>query len=87
MTALPHRLRDVDQAEIRKQNREEARNGLEAYIYRLRDTLEQADFVEASTESERVSLRKKLEEASDWLWDEGETAPTKDLKSAKSELE
>lgn len=74
-------------AETRKRNREEARNGLEAYLYRLRDQLESAEFVEASTEAERVKVRKQLEEANEWLWDAGETAPTKDLKSAKSELE
>jgi hypoxia up-regulated 1 len=43
--------------------------------------------MEASSEPERVSIRKKLEEASEWLWDQGDNAPTKDLKSAKSELE
>lgn len=82
-----HRLRDIDNAETRKRNREEARNGLEAYTYKLRDQLESAAFAEASTESERIAIRKKLEEANEWMWDEGETAPTKDLKSAKSELE
>lgn len=81
------RLRELDQAEARKRNREEARNSLEAYIYRMRDTLEQDSFVEASTEAERVKLRKQLEEASEWLWDAGESAPTKDLRAAKTELE
>jgi len=81
------RLRDLELAETRKRNREEARNGLEAYLYRLRDQLESAEFVEASTEPERVKVRKQLDEANEWLWDAGETAPTKDLKSAKSDLE
>ena len=80
-------LKDIDQAEVRKLARAEARNGLEAYLYRLRDMLEASDFVGASRESERVAIRKKLDEANEWLWDAGETAPTKDLKSAKSELE
>ena len=81
------RLRDLDAAETRKRDREEARNGLEAYIYRLRDQAESPSFVEASTEAERVQIRKKLEEASEWMWDQGDTAPTKELKSAKAELE
>lgn len=34
-----------------------------------------------------MAIRKKLDEAIEWLWDAGETAPTKDLRSAKSELE
>ena len=81
------RLRDLDQAESRKRNREEARNGLEAYLYRLRDHLDAAEFMEASTEAERIKIRKQLDEANQWLWDAAETAPTKDLRSAKSELE
>lgn len=81
------RLRDIDVAETRKRDREEARNGLEAYTYRLRDQLESPAFVETSTEGERVQIRKKLEEASEWMWEQGETATTKELRSAKSELE
>lgn len=87
MTDLIIRLRDIDLAETRKRDREEARNGLEAYTYRLRDQLENSAFIEASTEAERVQIRKKLEEASEWMWDQGDTASTKELRSAKAELE
>lgn len=80
-------MRDLDTAETRKRDREEARNGLEAYTYRLRDQLESPAFVDASTEAERVQIRKKLEEASEWMWDQAETASTKELRSAKAELE
>lgn len=44
-------------------------------------------FIAASTESERVKIRKQVEEANEWMYDQGETAPTKDLKSAKNDLE
>lgn len=81
------RLKDLDAAEVRKRNREEARNLLEAQIYRLRDQLQLHDFIDASTESERVTLRRTIEASNQWLWDEGDQASTKELKAARSELE
>jgi hypoxia up-regulated 1 len=82
-----HRLREIEQAETRKRAREEARNGLEGYLYSLRDQLEDADFSRASTEPERKAIDKLRGEASDWLSDAAETAPTKDLRSRRHELE
>lgn len=60
---------------------------MESYIYRLRDLLENDRFVAASIPGERQKIQKAVEETSEWLWDGGETAPTKDLKAKKSDLE
>lgn len=81
------RLRDIEQAESRKRAREEARNGLESYLYRLRDQLEETDFTGASTDTERSSIGRMLSEAMDWLSEEGEQAVTKDLRSKRTDLE
>ena len=81
------RLREMDQAEIRKVKREEARNGLEAYLYKLRDQIEGAAFVESSTDNERTKLKEKLESATEWLSDIAESATMKDFKTRQSELE
>lgn len=81
------RLREVKAAETRKLAREEARNVLEAFIYRARDLIEQPSFIESSLESERKTIKEKTETANEWLWDEADSAPTKDLKAKKADLE
>jgi hypoxia up-regulated 1 len=81
------RLRDIAEAEKRKHEREEARNSLEGYVYRIRDLSGDETFVTASTAGERSKLAEKLGQTEDWLWAEGEKAPTKDLRSKRFELE
>ena len=72
---------------MKKLAREEARNGLEAYIYRARDLVTDSSFIEASIPSERKIIEEKTAAANEWLWDEADGASTKDLKAKKSELE
>ncbi|GAA6037719.1 hypothetical protein JCM8097_002306 [Rhodosporidiobolus ruineniae] len=89
---IKKRLRDAKASLQRKLAREEARNVLEAYIYRVRDLLdggsrESEAFLAASVESERKAVRELNEKTSEWLWDEGEQADTKALKEKKKELE
>ncbi|KAL8277095.1 hypothetical protein RQP46_010523 [Phenoliferia psychrophenolica] len=86
-TEAKKRLREMKAAETRKLAREEARNVLEAYIYKARDLVDQSSFVDASLDSERKAIRDKTEAANEWLWDEADNAPTKELKAKKSELE
>lgn len=87
LTLFTCSLREVKAAEQRKLAREEARNVLEAFIYKVRDLVEQASFVGASLEHERKVIKEKTEEVNEWLWDEGESAATKELKSKKNDLE
>lgn len=81
------RLRDIKAHETRKLAREEARNVLEAYIYKARDLVDASNFVEVSTESERKAIRAKTEETNEWMSDEGDDADIKELKSKKRDLE
>ncbi|PLW23081.1 hypothetical protein PCASD_10514 [Puccinia coronata f. sp. avenae] len=80
-------LRELKAAETRKKNREEARNVLEAYTYKLRDRLEQETFQLHSTEQEINDLKSTRNEVSDWLNDWAEQAPLKELKEKKQKLE
>lgn len=88
----PCSLRDAKTALTRKLAREEARNVLEAYVYRVRDLVEggsreSAAFLAASVESERKAVRELQQKTAEWLFDEGESAETKELKEKKRELE
>ncbi|GAA5891468.1 hypothetical protein JCM8208_007291 [Rhodotorula glutinis] len=86
------RLRDAKSALTRKLAREEARNVLEAYVYKVRDLVEggsrESDaFVAASVPAEREKVRALQSQTAEWLWDEGEAAETKALKDKKRDLE
>ncbi|KAG0144201.1 hypothetical protein CROQUDRAFT_80184 [Cronartium quercuum f. sp. fusiforme G11] len=80
-------IRDLKAAETRKKNREEARNELESYTYKLRDRLTNSILIEFSTNGEIQNLTSTRDEVSDWLNDFGEIATIKELKSKKIELE
>lgn len=81
------RLRDGKAAEQKKLKREEARNGLEAYVYKARDLVGSAAVEAVSIPREREILKETSERVEAWLWDEGEEAETKELKAKKVELE
>ncbi|GAA6007387.1 hypothetical protein JCM11491_004144, partial [Sporobolomyces phaffii] len=80
------RLRDAKTWLQRKLAREEARNSLEAYVYRVRDLVDQSTFVAASVDSERKAIRDLNDKTGDWLWDEGESAKTNELRDKKRDL-
>ena len=65
------RLLAIDRLEAGKRAREEARNSLEGYLYRVRDLLEDdstgSSSVGYSQEKERKAMEKKLEESFNWL--------------------
>ncbi|KAG9310975.1 Hsp70 protein-domain-containing protein [Chiua virens] len=84
------RLRAIDSKEASKLLREEAHNTLEAYIYKLRDLLEDnsdSPFVKCSKPSEREAISRKLADTITWLHEEGETADTFALRDKRGALE
>lgn len=81
------KLWTMSQAATRKAQREEARNAIESYLYRVRDMIEDPTFESVSKDAERSAITAKTEELSAWLSDEGETADTATLKSKRSALE
>lgn len=89
--AARDRLLAIDRLEAGKRAREEARNSLEGYLYRVRDLLEddQADtpFIKCSQETERKAMEKKLQEAFAWLAEHDDDASTKDFIEQRAALE
>ena len=80
------RLAAFDDSDKQRFLREESLNQLEAFTYRVRDKLEDAAFVAASTIAERTALSKLAEEASEWLYGEGADATREVLKKRLNEL-
>lgn len=84
------RLRAIDMKEASKLLREEAHNTLEAYLYKLRDLLEDSPnspFMKCSKPSERQTISHKLADTITWLHEEGETADTSELREKRGALE
>ena len=82
----------VDQAELAERQREEARNALEGYIYRLRDLLDESTssitvFAEYSTPEERSKLFKLVDLTSEWLNEESDKAHTAEFQQKKEALQ
>lgn len=70
--------------------REDARNSLEAYLYRLRDLLEQDDsapFIKCSQEKERQELSEKLQDTMSWIHEEADQADTVAFRNRRDALE
>lgn len=70
------RIKELDQLDEKRRLREEARNNLESFVYRIQDFLYDDTVAIVSTEKQREELSRQLSETSDWLYDEGEQAET-----------
>ncbi|RHZ78735.1 hypothetical protein Glove_156g20 [Diversispora epigaea] len=70
------KLREMDNSDRQRRSREEARNNLESFVYRIQDLLYDSDIIKVTTEKQRNELSLKASETSDWLYDEGEEAST-----------
>lgn len=91
LTLISRRLQALDGEEAGKRRREEARNSLEAYLYKLRDLLEddspESPFVKCSKDTERKRIAEKLKETSAWISDHGDDADTNELIAKRTTLE
>ncbi|KAH9062604.1 Hsp70 protein-domain-containing protein [Lactarius deliciosus] len=70
--------------------REEQRNILEGYMYKLRDLLDsdsQHTFVKYSQDSERRAIGRQLKEVSNWFNTHADEAQTKDFVEKRTSLE
>jgi len=89
--AARSRLRVLDNEEAARNRKDEARNTLEGYLYRLRDLAENESqdtpFKKCSTESERQAIMEKLEESFLWLHDKGDVAETSHFLDKRIVLE
>ncbi|EPB81765.1 hypothetical protein HMPREF1544_11515 [Mucor circinelloides 1006PhL] len=81
------RIAELDALDTRKKLREESRNALETFVYKVQDFLYN-DVVElVATESDIEKFRERLSEVSDWIYDEGEHADTPVFTSKLKELQ
>jgi hypoxia up-regulated 1 len=80
------RLNAFDASDKARKQRDEAHNTLEAYCYRVKDRVENEDFIKASTEGERQKLLKLAEDASEWIYGEGHDAARDVLRDKLNEL-
>jgi hypoxia up-regulated 1 len=81
----------LDAEESAKNRKEEARNTFEAYLYRLRDLLDDEDkqtpFKKCSQQPERQAIADKLDESFAWLHDRGDLAETSQFLDKRMSLE
>lgn len=81
----------MDYEEAAKQRKEEARNNLESYMYRLRDLLDEENrdspFRKCSQESERKAIAERLTESISWLHDHGDVADISQFLDKRNVLE
>ncbi|KAJ4154997.1 hypothetical protein LMH87_000264 [Akanthomyces muscarius] len=87
LTTSRDRLKAFAASDKARIQREEALNKLEAFTYKIRDLLENDDFVIKSTEKERTVLSEKASEASDWLYEGGLTAVKDEFKAKLKSLQ
>lgn len=80
------RLAAFDQSDRARVQQEEALNILEAFTYRARDLLSDPAFEAASTEETREQISALLSSTSEWLYEEGVSAPVDALKSKLKDL-
>lgn len=71
-------LTALDEADAEKRRCADAKNALESFVYSTREKLEDSEIEEVSTEEQRDAVRAELSEVSEWLYDEGEDATTKE---------
>jgi hypoxia up-regulated 1 len=85
------RLTSISSFEAAKTAREEARNLLEGYLYRLSGLLDaetdNKSLLEYSTPAEQEALSRLLKESFEWLSDHAEKADKKTLQAKRGALE
>ncbi|KAK3304721.1 Hsp70 protein-domain-containing protein [Chaetomium strumarium] len=87
LTAPKDRLKAFEASDRARKQREEALNQLEGFTYKVRDLLENENFVKHSTAEERAVLEKKNSEIGDWLYGDGADATKEELKGKLKDLQ
>ena len=86
LTKIKSRLASFDASDRARVLRSETLNNLEAYVYKIKDFVEQEGFVTASTSEEREMLLQKSSEIGSWLYEDGSDATRTILKERLDEL-
>lgn len=83
---MKNRISAFDDSDRSRRLREEALNQLEGFTYKVRDMLDNEEFVAASTSEERATLEVKSKAASDWIYAGGAEASRDELKAKLKEM-
>mmetsp|Transcript_20941 Transcript_20941/g.85359 ORF Transcript_20941/g.85359 Transcript_20941/m.85359 type:complete len:386 (+) Transcript_20941:1765-2922(+) len=78
-------LYKLDEKDRKRKERSDALNSLESSIFKLREELYNEELEKVSTEEERDSIRAKLMEEEDWIFD-ADKATTQDFTSKEKKL-
>ncbi|KAH8906929.1 actin-like ATPase domain-containing protein [Coniochaeta sp. PMI_546] len=87
VTALKDRIKAFEASDRSRRQREEILNQLEGFTYKVRDFLDNEEFVAAATAQEKAELEKKGLETSEWLYEEGADASREELRSRLKALQ
>jgi hypoxia up-regulated 1 len=87
ITAIKDRLKAFEASDRSRRQREEALNQLEGFTYKVRDLLDNDEFVAAASPQEKENLEKKVRETSEWLYEEGVDASREELRSRLKALQ
>ena len=85
-TRMKNRIVAFDDSDRTRGLREESLNQLEAFTYKVRDILDNEDFIAVSTPKERKDLEAKSQAASEWIYAGGSNAGRDELKKRLKEL-
>ena len=80
MAAYEAQLDLLDEIDLEKRRKADAKNALESFCYEMKEKLYDEELEAVTTEDERDSFRDKLGEASDWLEYEADDASTADFR-------
>lgn len=83
---MKDRLEAFARSDRARRLRDDALNQLEGFTYKAKDLLDNEDFIAASTEEERASLKSKAEAAGEWIYSEGRDASREELKAKLKEM-
>ncbi|MBA0868071.1 hypothetical protein Goshw_008433 [Gossypium schwendimanii] len=81
------RLEALDKKDAERRRTAELKNNLEEYIYTTKEKLETSeDFEKVSSNDERQSVIKKLDEVQEWLYTDGEDASASEFQDRLNSL-
>ncbi|TQS37604.1 hypothetical protein Golomagni_01917 [Golovinomyces magnicellulatus] len=87
ITRMKERLAAFSGSDNLRRMRDESLNRLEGLTYKVRDLLEESEFISVSTQKERTKLEIKSKDISEWIYSEGIEASKEELKEKLQELE
>lgn len=77
----------MDQEDKKRMEHAEALNNFEKFVYLAKDGLSQNAIIEVSLEADRNSLLEDLKTANDWIYEDGDSAPVKEIKDKLAALQ